>query len=460
MQLLFIHGWGTTNTNSYGQMPAAIAEKMAEQNVDINIQHIFLARYISFHDEVTMDDIARALNKALTELPGNSKDAIQAFSCITHSTGGPVVRYWLNKYYGIQKLDTSPLKHLVMLAPANHGSSLAKLGKARVGRIKAWFSGIEPGQRVLDWLSFGSDGQWQLNQDYLTYDYCQGDFYPFVLTGQGIDKKFYDFINSYLIESGSDGVIRVSGANMNYRFIELVQSKEVLLRQRPVTYQLEADEPVKVSPPIPLGVYNQYSHIGKKMGIMESAEAANQETGIVNDIARCLLVDNKSQYQEAGKYLEQQTAVHQKGHDRYCMLVFNVCDNTGEEISKDDYDLILLAGKQYQPHKLPDGFLKDRQMNDQTSRLVYYVDANKMKDIKDGQFGVRILARPDRGFSHYAAAEFRSDGIKAEDILKPNQTVYINIKMHRFVDKNVFRFGKASDDPIDFKKTKPSGEHL
>jgi len=51
-----------------------------------------------------------------------------------------------------------------MLAPANHGSALAKLGKARVGRLKAWFNRIEPGQRILDWLSLGSEGQWQLNK--------------------------------------------------------------------------------------------------------------------------------------------------------------------------------------------------------------------------------------------------------------------------------------------------------
>eukprot|EP01031_Cornospumella_fuschlensis_P043536 gene43536-53229_t len=43
-----------------------------------------------------------------------------------------------------------------MLAPANFGSALAQLGKGRVGRLKAWFSGVEPGQGVLDWLELGS----------------------------------------------------------------------------------------------------------------------------------------------------------------------------------------------------------------------------------------------------------------------------------------------------------------
>ncbi|MCU4157058.1 hypothetical protein J1N10_13795 [Carboxylicivirga sp. A043] len=458
MKLLFIHGWGTTNTDSYGELPQAIVQQLTEHQVSVDIQHVFLGRYISFHDEVTMDDIARALERALIDLPGNSEGHIAPFSCITHSTGGPVVRYWVNKYYGRNGLSQLPLKHLVMLAPANHGSSLAKLGKARVGRIKAWVSGVEPGVGVLNWLSLGSEGQWDLNSQYLDYNYEGKNFYPFVLTGQGIDNQFYDFLNSYLIESGSDGVIRVAGANMNYRFITLKQDKNEKLRNRPLTCAMKG-ESIQISPRIPLGVYPQYSHVGKKMGIMQSIQA-DDSGELVGDIVKCLLVEDANQYSACEQYLSGITSNHQKDKDRYCMLVFNVCDDTGVSINKDDYDLFLLAGKQYQPHHLPSGFLKDKQMNDLTSRLVYYVDANKMKNIKDGQFGIRVVARPDKGFSYYAAAEFRSDGIKAEDVLQPNQTIYINIVMHRFVDKNVFRFGKAGGTPVNFKKEKPSGEHL
>ncbi len=458
MKLLFIHGWGTTNTNSYGELPQAIVQQLTEHQVNVDIQHVFLGRYISFHDEVTMDDIARALERSLIDLPGNSEDHIEPFSCITHSTGGPVVRYWVNKYYGKDALPQLPLKHLVMLAPANHGSSLAKLGKARVGRIKAWVSGVEPGVGVLNWLSLGSQGQWDLNSQYLDYNYDGASFYPFVLTGQGIDHQFYDFLNNYLIESGSDGVIRVSGANMNYRFFNLKQDKNTVIRQRPLTYSLKG-ESVRVSPRIPLGVYPQYSHVGKKMGIMQSIKA-NDSGELVGDITKCLLVADNAQYSACERYFSDITTKHQTGKDRFCMLVFNVCDDTGVSINMDDYDLFLLAGKQYQPHHLPSGFLKDKQMNDQTSRLVYSVDANKMKNIKDGQFGIRVVARPDKGFSYYVAAEFRSDGIKAEDVLQPNQTIYINIVMHRFVDKNVFRLGKAGSAPVDFKKTKPLGEAL
>ncbi len=90
---------------------------------------------------------------------------------------------------------------------------------------------------MLDWLSLGSEGQWTLNQRALTYDSARRGFFPFVLTGQGIDSRFYDFINSYLVEQGSDGVVRVSGANMNCRYVGLAQTRD-LVRASPTTYAL------------------------------------------------------------------------------------------------------------------------------------------------------------------------------------------------------------------------------
>lgn len=460
MLVIFVHGWSVTHTDTYGGLPQALANAAANYNILLDIQHIYLGRYISFHDEVSLDDISRAMDRALRDLPGNNKNTIQEFSCITHSTGGPVVRNWIERYYGSAKLKDLPLKHLVMLAPANHGSTLAVLGKARVGRIKAWWSGVEPGQRVLDWLCLGSDGQWTLNERYLGYDYVNNGFYPFVLTGQGIDNKLYDFLNNYLVEKGSDGVVRVATANMNYRYFRLVQNTKKILSEKPLTYALEADDNVRTSPPVPLGVYKNYSHSGKNMGIMGSIKANNTQAPVVADILKCLRVNSSVDYQTRGNELNEQTKAQQTGDARYCMLVFNIRDDEGNRIKKDDYDLYLLAGNNYKPDQLPVGFFKDRQMNEKTGRLAYYLDAEKMGEIKDHKFGLRVVARPTGGFSYYCAAEFRSDGILAETVLTPNQTTYVEVVLHRFVDQEVFRFEKATDKQASFKKVKPSGKPL
>ena len=460
MRLIFVHGWSVTNTNTYAEMPQALSAAAAAHKFEIDIQHVYLGRYISFHDEVTVDDISRAMDRALRELPGNSDVKITPFSCITHSTGGPVVRHWVDRYYGKEKLDQLPLRHLVMLAPANHGSTLARLGKKRVGRIKSWFQGIEPGQRVLDWLCLGSDGQWSLNERYLDYDCAGNGFFPFVLTGQGIDHKLYDFLNSYLVEKGSDGVVRVAGASMNYRYFSLVQSREKIIRKRPQTYVLEPEGSVRTPKPLALGVYAGYSHSGAKMGIMRSIKRDDMAAPIIQDILKCFKVESVDDYQVRAGELSKLTKQQQAKDDRFCMLVFNVSDDQGEHLGEDDYDLYLLAGNQYQPQKMPKGFFKDRQMNNKSGRLVYYLDAGKMKDIKDGKFGLRIVARPSSGFSYYCAAEFRSDGVDAKNILRPNETTYVDIKLHRFVDKNVFRLDPAKNGPVNFKRIKPSGDSI
>ena len=296
MRLIFVHGWSVTNTNTYAELPAALSAVASNYSLTLNIKHLYLGKYVSFHDEVTLDDIARGLDRALRDLPG-SAGKIQEFSCITHSTGGPVVRHWVDRYYGARNLETCPLKHLVMLAPANHGSALAVLGKKRAGRIKAWFSGVEPGQRVLDWLSLGSTGQWNLNQRFLSYASASKGFYPFVLTGQRIDNKAYDFLNSYLVEPGSDGVVRVAGANMNCRYLALTQTQDVV-RKRPVTYALVPPRAaIKVPQAVPLGVFGSYSHSGKTMGIMGSVNRQQaQTTPVVKEIMQCLQVKTPAAY--------------------------------------------------------------------------------------------------------------------------------------------------------------------
>ena len=60
------------------------------------------------------------------------------FACITHSTGGPVVREWLDRYHAQPgTLDACPMSHLVMLAPANFGSALAQLGTRAIVELTA-----------------------------------------------------------------------------------------------------------------------------------------------------------------------------------------------------------------------------------------------------------------------------------------------------------------------------------
>lgn len=472
IKLVFVHGYSVTDMKSYGQLPEAlqaVAEKTTP-DVVLDIKHIYLGRYISFHDEVTMDDIARSFDKARLDAVKDTDTVGEVpFSCITHSTGGPAIRTWMKLYYA-ENMGNCPLRHLIMLAPANHGSALAQLGKGRLSRMVTWFQGVEPGQKVLDWLELNSEGQWSLNESWLSYNPEQRKFFPFVITGQSIDAKLYDHLNSYTGEKGSDGVMRVCGTNMNYQFVHLRQSDKIIdVAKGTCSLEIVGDKP-KLAPLTPLAIIPGASHTGEKMGIMFSVTTANASTKpVVKNILDCLQINDATGYAAIYGSMEKLSKETQdndaKTKDKYSMVFFRLRDDRGNTIS--DFDILLLGSNDYDPDKLESGFFVDRQRNQvSANHLAYYVDHNKMMSIKDGVIGFRIVARPSEGFSYYKPAEFRSGGMPLGDLLKPNQTLYVDIELKRHVDQNVFRLLKRADiQPIgkeksDFSELDPAGNEV
>ena len=239
-------------------------------------------------------------------------NGITEFVCITHSTGGPVIRDWWNRYCKGQILKTR-MTHLIMLAPANFGSALAQLGKGTLSRMRSWFNGVEPGQGILDWLELGSSEAWEINKNWILgnaiSDFSAG-YYPFVLTGQTIDRKLYDSLNSYTGETGSDGVVRVAAANLNASYIKLAQP-----RPANGTSKGPAMEIVQyvTAPPIPLQVLAGKSHTGNAKGIMQSVSDDDAESmNTVSAIFDCISVNNTNAYTSLFQKFSNQTAAVQQ----------------------------------------------------------------------------------------------------------------------------------------------------
>ncbi len=115
--VVMIHGWSATSEG----LERLATFVRAQLNTQISV--IRLADYVSMEDEVRFDDVVSAMNRAWDAegLP-RTKGGVDA---LVHSTGGPVVRDWLDRNFGP---DESPIMHLVMLAPANFGSPLAHKG--------------------------------------------------------------------------------------------------------------------------------------------------------------------------------------------------------------------------------------------------------------------------------------------------------------------------------------------
>ncbi|HCR5128789.1 TPA: phospholipase [Legionella pneumophila] len=454
MIVIFVHGWSVTHTNTYGELPQWLENQSKQGKLDIQVGNIYLGRYISFDDTVTVDDIARAFDQAVRdEIADKLRDG-QHFACITHSTGGPIVRKWMDLYFK-NNLAKCPLSHLIMLAPANHGSALAQLGKSRLGRIKSFFEGIEPGKCVLDWLELGSDMSWQLNESWLDYDCTANGVYSFVLTGQKIDRQLYDAVNSYTGESGSDGVVRVAATNMNYSFLKLHQegdNGESLVVAKMTRTQ-----------PMAFGVLPGLSHSGKNIGIIRSitmANAATHPTAIW--VLRCLQVKSRDSYNKLVKELDNITKETQKNEhkefvktlvftreyitNRYSMIIFRLIDDRGNHLI--DYDLYLTAGPQYSEQALPAGFFVDRQRNlNNRGKLTYFLDYDIMEGgintpKMQGNLGFRVKAYPessDQALAYYRLLDFHSSLADIHKILHPNETVMVEIMLQRRVDRTVFR---------------------
>lgn len=453
MIVIFVHGWSVTHTDTYGELPQWLASLGRAGNLDIQVGNVHLGRYISFVDTITLDDIARAFHQAIHDAISAKLKHGERFACITHSTGGPVVRKWMDLYYK-HNLAQCPLSHLVMLAPANHGSALAQLGKARLGRIKSFFEGVEPGQRVLDWLELGSDLSWDLNESWLDFDCTAHNIHTFVLTGQKIDRHLYDAVNAYTGEAGSDGVVRVTAANMNYSHLRLHQ--EGSNGENLVVANMRRTHPVA------FGVLPQLSHSGKRFGIIRSVTMANADTHPAAQwVLRCLQTRDKNSWQTLVKDLDKLTRETQKNErteslktllykreyttSRYAMIIFRLVDDRGNHL--DDYDLYLTAGPRYSEDVLPAGFFVDRQRNSRNrGKLTYFLDYDVMEagintPKMEGNLGFRIKAYPeinDNALSGYRILDFKSSLADINKILHPNESVMVEIALQRRVDRTVF----------------------
>ena len=490
--LVFVHGYSVTNLNTYGELPQRLLNEGVQRSITIQVQEIFLSRYISFDDQVRLNDVAKAMQHAIQQqIPADKR-----FVCITHSTGGPLVRNWHHLFYENSN-QACPMSHLIMLAPANHGSALAQLGKGRLSRLKSWFDGVEPGQQILNWLELGSEEAWRLNVNYIINGMKQisaEGFFPFVISGQSIDRKLYDHLNTYTGEAGSDGVVRLASANLNNRYLLLQQKQPVKQNGN-----WSADELTLIeshdSGETAFRVIKGKSHSGDAMGIMKSVrkEIADEKSKeLIDVIFDCIKVKDhigytniiqkfKSETEEVQKQekFEIENTLFRKNtyfNDRYTMVIFKLTDQEGGAIT--DFDLLLTAGESDDPDLLPTGFFADRQINRlNASTLTYFFNYDIMKGceaiysskgdlLRTSQpgiqhLGITIKPRPENGFVRYLPCKIKASADLLERALQPNSCTHIEIVLQRILSKELFQFEKTKEDngpELSFKNTDPGND--
>ncbi|MGP1347582.1 MAG: esterase/lipase family protein [Phycisphaerales bacterium] len=205
--LAIIHGW-SDDAASFKRL----ARLLNDAGINRPIANIRLADYITLDDHVTFDDLIAAMHRAWedAQLPTTPR----SIDLIVHSTGGLVARHWMTTRFAP---ETNPIRRLLMLAPANFGSHLAHKGRSFIGRVAKGFKGNKPfqtGTHILDGLELASPFTWNLAlKDRFSSDtwYGPGRVLCTVLVG----TAGYSGISSVANESGTDGTVRVSTANLN-----------------------------------------------------------------------------------------------------------------------------------------------------------------------------------------------------------------------------------------------------
>jgi hypothetical protein len=453
--LVFVHGWSVTNTSTYGSLPAVLRDRAALVGSTLRVLDIHLSEYVTFDDNVGMDDIVRAFDHALRglALPDGR------FDCITHSTGGPVIVAWLRAQREHPMLYAPiHLGCVVMLAPAHFGSALARLGKSVVGRLKAWFDGVEPGQRILSWLELGSPESLAQNLDIIHgKDAALSGTYLFSLIGDRPDRSLYDVVNSYTGEDGSDGVVRLAAANLNATHCVLAQQGASATLSMTLTR----------APRTAFKMLAGLSHSGNKQGIM-GAEPPSPLT--VDAIMRCLAVDSGAAYtalcnafasentQRDVNRVELEPALFSSRvhiHDPRSLMIFRLVDDRGEPLVNAQFQLT--AGPEASADHLPQGFMLDRQANSRSpatvamflNRSVLAGEA-AIADPRDPHKTLRDPLRPHRPYGvhiepvdltglirHVVASTAHADDLL--DALGPHETTIIDVVLSRRVAEGVFR---------------------
>jgi len=436
--VVIIHGY-SDKSNSFEELADFL------KNSGFNVVQIWLADYLSMHDEITIDDIARAMGNALrakgiTQTP-------RSFDAIVHSTGGLVVRAYLRHYFR-GRPEQCPIFRLIMLAPANFGSHLATLGKSMLGRLFngwKWDGLFQTGTKVLEALELASPISWQLAIDDLFNEtnsiFRMQNLFTTILVG----TTSYGGKKEWVHEVGSDGTVRASAANLNSRLFKLriSQSSGASLQEIPAQYD-----------PIAFAVLFDQNHgtITKPIG------GENRELGAL--IIKSLSIEKRSQYEEHIKELSNiTTETFQRGlgcpnpdyYHEYLTINMRVRDQFGEYIP--DYFVEFYnenEGSQDPTMKRIHGDILEKvkvysNNGSYRSFLFDMTDFNKMIDTEHVSVDLNITVAARSKDIFYASPKLglKVLGKNASMLFsKNNSTILIDVEIERLQSEKVFRLRK------------------
>jgi pimeloyl-ACP methyl ester carboxylesterase len=216
--ILLIHGYGSEQGTATSQRGAAniyggLSTWLKRTYSSDSVFELDLTRWISLEDGIGLDDVSRAMDAALRGPYSHLMS--KTFHVIIHSTGALVVRNWMLKFAG----PNQPIRNLIYLAGANFGSGWADLGNNRLARWgRELFTSSEAGTRILNALELGASRTIDLHLSLRGGDASMAarGVREYVIIGSQPAARWFERPIRFAKEDGSDGVVRVSAANLNF----------------------------------------------------------------------------------------------------------------------------------------------------------------------------------------------------------------------------------------------------
>lgn len=498
--ILLIHGYSAESKATedaairgiYGALPAILRERFGA-----TVEELDLSRYVSLEDGITIDDVSRAMNRAL------EKDFPHLLSggcnVILHSTGALVVRNWLRRYW-----DTSqpcPFERVIHLAGANFGSGWAHIGRTQLAKwVRMIFQRVERGVNVLNALELGS--KWTIEMQ-IELDRKikaapeENRPLEFCLIGSQRPDEFTPIPVKYATEEATDGVVRVPGGNLNFSYIKIVplphvadlspdeirrsSDKGFAVTSRAVrnpnlpTDDRSGSEHYHVvdslsSTPTPFAVVFQCSHTYKRSSIIDGefpreqilnliGAALETTSATVNQAIASFNASHAETLAKVRQMPEGRFAIfvnipRREQYNKYAQVVFRVFDQDGAPVKHFNIFFNSFGGGE-NPQQLINDCFKDGHPCEQNSNTItFFIKRLDWKQtgetVRDGDWfdvidqvngiDLEIDAREHGNeLVHYLPLRYRLDREMLNDWLKPDQTLIVDVCLWRMPAENVFK---------------------
>jgi hypothetical protein len=462
--VLLVHGYSVRSLDSWGRLPTMLAKD------GISASSIYLSAFVSLDDHVSCDDLAEALERRIATLDLD----LTRTAVICHSTGAIIGRRWLLNHRS--KGGTMP-SHLITAAGANHGSTLAQIGRTELAHVfREVTEQSSVGRRVLEDLDYGSEFLRRLNREWLAAWNAKHPLYEdtFCFSMIGTDHRYWqNQLTWQTHEAGSDGTVRISGGNFNYRLINVkppYDKFDTITMNQPAphlivetdtkryshTSQSERDEKGLVASTA-VGIVSRIVHFGRPsepvtndaFGILEGIEEPNERPYVA--LREAFDVLDTTAYDALATKWAAETAAWTKDNpdETNATIVVAITDESGRLV---DDSLILVTDDNGAIRNVSESVMSHQPIRNALSPSVVslYVNYKKFHDVNP--HGLHAEAQTDTPYVHYGFEVDAPLSDSTSHVIAPNEFTYVEVAVRRDPSESFVFYSFANPGLADLLK--------